>query len=250
MQEPTHSIQWDGHKVTDHTDDIAENVINRFKAVQKKKVTGEYRAPTVHVSHLVGECMRKPWYDFHEEKPPLDYSSICNFFAGTILHENAPLSKRNEVPLGANIRTMKPIKSEDVNDTNLFDCVTGTVDDIIEFEGDIIITDKKTCKAVKKEPDESYITQINIYKLLLWINEGIEADYGSIIYLNKVTSFKDPQCFVFKLKSIEAIEKDIIQKLDQLKCKDPPERVTSWKCNWCEFAKICDPPINLRSKSW
>ena len=229
-------------------DDIAEEIINRFKEVQKKKVIGDIRSPTVHVSHLVGDCMRKPWYDFHEKKPPLDYSSICNFFAGTILHENSPLSKRNEVSLGANIRTMMPIKPKDVTPDILFDCVTGTVDDIIEFEGNIIITDKKTCKVLKQDPDDSYITQINIYKLLLFINEGIEADFGSLLYLNKTTSFKDPQCFVFKLKSIDIIKNEVIKKLDQLKRDDAPDRVASWKCNWCEFAQICDPQINLRSK--
>ena len=125
-------------------DDIANEVIEKFKEVQRKKVLGDYRSPTVHVSHLTQPCIRRSWYDFHEPPTKPDYSSICNFFAGTILHENAPLSKRNEVPLGANIRTMKPIKSKEVTDLNKYDCVTGTVDDIIEREGDIVIIDKKT----------------------------------------------------------------------------------------------------------
>ena len=73
-------------------DDIANEVIEKFKEVQRKKVLGDYRSPTVHVSHLTQPCIRRSWYDFHEPPTKPDFSSICNFFAGTILHENAPHS--------------------------------------------------------------------------------------------------------------------------------------------------------------
>ena len=230
-------------------DDIANEVIEKFKEVQRKKVLGDYRSPTVHVSHLTQPCIRRSWYDFHEPPTKPDYSSICNFFAGTILHENAPLSKRNEVPLGANIRTMKPIKSKEVMDLNKYDCVTGTVDDIIEREGDIVIIDKKTYNGAKKtlkEPDPDYVNQINIYKLLLHINEGVEAKYGCIIYLDKVKSFKDPTAFVFDLRPLQTIKEEVIKKLDYLKMTIEPERTVTWRCNWCPHKAVCNPPMDLK----
>ena len=61
-------------------DDIANEVIDKFKEVQEKKVLGDYRSPTVHVSHLTQPCIRRSWYDFHEPSKKPDYSSICNFF--------------------------------------------------------------------------------------------------------------------------------------------------------------------------
>ena len=230
-------------------DDIANEVIEKFKEVQRKKVLGDYRSPTVHVSHLTQPCIRRSWYDFHEPPTKPDYSSICNFFAGTILHENAPLSKRNEVRLGANIRTMKPIKAKEVTDLNKYDCVTGTVDDIIEREGDIVIIDKKTYNGAKKtlkEPDPDYVNQINIYKLLLHINEGVEAKYGCIIYLDKVKSFKDPTAFVFDLRPLQTIKEDVIKKLDYLKMTIEPERTVTWRCNWCPHKAVCNPPMDLK----
>ena len=231
-------------------DNIAREVEEKFKEVQKKKVTRGGRSNNVHVSHLTQPCIRRSWYDFHEDPSPLTYDSICNFFAGTILHENAPLSKRNEVPVGANVRTMKPIKAKEINDINKYDCVTGTVDDIIEREGDIIIIDKKTFNGKKKltEPSEDYVNQINIYKLLLKVNESIEAKYGCILYLDKSKSFKDPLAFVFELRPIEHIRLDIIKKLDYLKMTVEPERTVSWRCNWCPHKEVCNPPMDMTGK--
>ena len=128
--------------------DIKDDVIERFKQVQSKKVRGGKRSKTVHASHLTQECDRRPWYDFRNDPEPISYNSICNFFAGTILHENAKLGNRNEVHLAGNIRTMKKINVKDINQYNIYDCVTGTADDILEYEGDIVIADKKTFSTV------------------------------------------------------------------------------------------------------
>ena len=213
-------------------DEIAKEVEDKFKEVQKKKVTSGGRSNNVHVSHLTQPCIRKSWYDFHEKPSPLTYDSICNFFAGT------------------NVRTMKPVKAKDINDINKYDCVTGTVDDIIEREGDIIIIDKKTFNGKKKltEPSEDYVNQINIYKLLLKVNEDVEAKYGCILYLDKSKSFKDPQAFVFELRPIEHIRLDIIKKLDYLKMTVEPERTVTWRCNWCPHKEVCNPPMDMTGK--
>ncbi len=238
-------------------DKISKEVEERFKKLQEKKVKGGKRSKTVHASHITGECVRRPWYDFRETPEPLTYDSICNFWAGTILHENAPLGGRNEVPLSANIKTMQPIGKKDINDYNLFDCITGTADDILEFEGDIVIADKKTFstlsqRGMKKppptEPDKGYVAQLNIYKLLLYICEGVEAKYGTIIYLNKATSFKDPICFTFELQSVDEIRSWVLTKLGKLRQLVEPERVITKYCNYCPHKKVCAPPQALIPK--
>src|SRR3989304_67687 len=122
---------------------LGEEVIRRFKEAQKQLVVGgEKRSRTVHASHITGACMRKSWYEFREKPEPLSAESIANFYVGQLLHQLTPLAKKNEIKFSANIRTMKPIDVKDINDYNLFDCVTGTSDDLIEWEGDLVIVDK------------------------------------------------------------------------------------------------------------
>jgi len=169
---------------------LGEEVIRRFKEAQKQLVVGgEKRSRTVHASHITGACMRKSWYEFREKPEPLTAQSIANFYVGQLLHNATPLAKKNEIKFSANIRTMKPIDVKDINDYNLFDCVTGTADDLIEWEGDLVIADKKTWSSLKinyrdggsyekkelTEPDENYVNQLNIYKLLNYICDGVQA---------------------------------------------------------------------------
>lgn len=234
---------------------LGEEVVRRFKEAQKVVVTQEKRSKTVHASQLTGECILRTWYEFREKPEPLTAQSIANFYVGQILHKNASLGKKNEVHYACNIRTMKPIKTKDINDINLFDCVTGTADDLIEWEGNLIIADKKTWSSLKidyrtksysrrdkTEPDQNYIHQLNIYKLLIYITEGVEAKKGVLLYLDKATSFKDPLPFVFDLKPIDEIRSWVLDKLDKIRQRVEPQRTITKYCNYCPFLKICDPP--------
>lgn len=238
---------------------IGEELIKRFKEAQKQLVTGEKRSRTVHASHITGACMRRSWYEFREKPEPLTAQSISNFFVGQLLHRMTPLAKKNEVKFSANIRTMKPIDVKDINENNLFDCVTGTADDLIEFEGDLIIADKKTWSSLKinykrggvyekkelVEPDENYVNQLNIYKLLIYICDGVQAKKGGLLYLDKATSFNEPIPFVFDLKPVDEIRAWVIDRLDKLRQLVEPDRVITKYCNYCPFKKICAPPKEL-----
>ena len=234
---------------------LGEEVIRRFKEAQKVVVTQDKRSRTVHASNLTGPCMLQTWYSFRQDPEPLSAQSIANFYVGQILHKNAKLGKKNEVHYGANIRTMKPIATKDINDINLYDCVTGTADDLIEWEGNLIIADKKTWSSLKidyrtksysriekTEPDENYINQLNIYKLLIYICDGVEAKKGVLLYLDKATSFKDPLPFVFDLKPVDEIRAWVLARLDKIRQHVEPERTITKYCNYCPFLKICDPP--------
>ena len=241
---------------------LGEEVVKRFKEAQKVVVTQEKRSKTVHASHITGDCMLKTWYEFRENPEPLTAQSISNFYVGQILHKNAKLGNKNEVHYGANIRTMKPIATKDINQNNMFDCVTGTADDLIEFEGNLIIADKKTWSSLKinyraggayekrekTEPDQQYINQLNIYKLLIYIADGVEAKKGVLLYLDKATSFKDPLPFVFDLKPIDEIRSWVIERLDKIRQLVEPERVITKYCNYCPFKKTCNPPQELIPK--
>jgi len=224
--------------------EISNHIIEQFRKAQQDKILRDGRSDTVHVSHLTVPCMRKTWYDFHLPKKPLSHATICNFFLGTILHENISLGGRNEVPLSANIRTMKPVDVKDIGKDNFYDCITGTVDDILEIGGEAVIVDKKTTNQIPEYPAEEYVAQINYYKLLFYIKEGIEVKTGAILYLDKPSSFKESKCFVFHLWSLKDISEQVISKLDQLKCENEPDRVITFRCDYCPHLKICDPHQN------
>jgi len=219
-------------------------IIDQFKKVQSNKVLNSERTRAVHVSNLTETCMRKSWYEFHQPELPIDYPSICNFFLGTILHENVELGERNEVPVSANLRTMEPMNAEEINEQNFYDCVTGTIDDLVDIDGETIIVDKKTANKIPEQPAPGYVLQINIYKLLLFINEKIEIKRGAILYLDKPSSFRESKCFVFDRMTLDEIKKMVVEKLDQLKMDSEPRRIVTSKCNWCPFLKICDPYAN------
>jgi len=234
---------------------LGEEIIRRFKEAQKVVVTQDKRSRTVHASNLTGPCMLQTWYSFREDPEPLSAQSIANFYVGQILHKNAKLGKKNEVRYSANIRTMKSIPVKDINDINLYDCVTGTADDLIEWEGRLVIADKKTWSSLKidyrtksysrrekTEPDENYINQLNIYKLLIYICDGVEAKKGVLLYLDKATSFKDPLPFVFDLKPVDEIRAWVLARLDKIRQHVEPERTITKYCNYCPFLKKCDPP--------
>lgn len=233
-------------------EEIAEDIVNIFKKVQRDEVTSEGKRTAVHVSALT-QCIRKAWYGFHADKPAhLTYDSVCNFFLGHIVHAHTALGGRNEVKLAANIRTMTKIDDPStIVEFNRYDCVVGTADDILEYEGEVVIADKKTFNGIKKkptEPDPSYVTQLNIYKLLLFIKEGVEAKYGCLLYLDKAQSLKNPIPFIFELDPIEKIRADVIKKLDYLKMLIPPDREVTWKCNYCDYKDTCAPPAFLIPK--
>jgi len=203
-------------------DEISDHIVEQFKNAQKDKVLNGKRSNTVHVSHLTIPCMRKTWYDFHQPQKPLSYTTICNFYLGTILHENISLGGRNEVPLAANIKTMKHVNVDDVGEDNFYDCLTGTADDILEIGGETVIVDKKTTNKLPDYPEEEHVTQINYYKLLLSICEGIEVKKGAVLYLDKPSSFKESKCFVFHLWSLNDIKEQVIAPREIFSCKMVP----------------------------
>lgn len=224
--------------------EISRHIVSQFKRAQEEKISSNERSKAVHVSDLTPTCIRKSWYNFHQPDIPLDNGSICNFFLGTILHENIALGKRNEVTLSANIRSMKPIQENEIGTENFYDCITGSIDDIIELDGESIIVDKKTTNRIPDEPSAEYVTQVNVYKLLLYINEGIEVKKGSILYLDKPSSFRETKCFVFDLMGLTEIKNSVVSKLDQLKSASEPQRVITSLCDWCPHLKACDPYQN------
>ncbi|KKL16787.1 hypothetical protein LCGC14_2492090, partial [marine sediment metagenome] len=122
-------------------------------------------------------------------------------------------------------------------------------DEIIEYKGETCIVDKKTYSSKRgwnpKEPDESYVWQLNIYKLLMYITEGVEAKYGAIFYMDVATRFEKPLVFPMELKSIPEIQEFVLKRLDELKMLVPPAKTVTWKCKYCPWAPNKGGPCDV-----
>src|SRR5947209_6094662 len=149
-----------------------------------------------------------------EKEQTIDYETAAVFRVGTIVHDSITLSKdKNEYKMAGNIREMKPLKPSDITFFNFLDCISGTADDIIEVNGELVIVDKKTISTVTKssmdryfsgeskvvslwfpkEASSDYIFQLNEYALLYYINHGVIIKKGAIIYLDMATRFREPR---------------------------------------------------------
>lgn len=221
---------------------LEQNLLNMVKEKIIHDASSGHRSDSIHVTQLNRGCLRQTWYEINLPKPPLDYEKAAIFRLGHMVHAGLILSEQNEVHLGANVRTLEVIKTKDIKKKgNFFDCTTGTADDILNINGEIVLVDKKTTNGVPKELSGDYAEQLNMYKLLYFIKTGVDVKKGAIIYLNKIDSFKTVAVFEVALDSVEAIQKRMIEKLDIIKY-GKPERVVSKRCLWCPFKDIiCHP---------
>ena len=227
-------------------DKIKEEIIRIFKESVVRNSLSPGRAKSLHVTQLVNKCMRRTFYDITQPKPPTEYKVQAIFRVGQALHEAIPLSDKNEVKMAANIFSMAPMRPDEINPINFFDCIVGSADDILEIEGVKVIVDKKSYSSKKNwnpsAPDDGYLEQLNIYKLLYFIHNKIDVKYGAILYMDTATRLESPLCFVVELDPVDKIAERVKKRLGILKSGLPPERSISWKCRFCPFAAtICHP---------
>lgn len=217
----------------------------------QKSVRGdskEPRARAIHATTIAGSCVRRPYYELTEQPKPLSQETSGIFKLGTIVHDAIILNKDgNEISVAADIRRMKPIKPKAINAINFFDCVSGRIDDVIEFNGSKSIVDKKTYSSVNRwnpdKIDDAYIFQLNEYKLLYHINypDLPEINSGVIAYIDVATRFKEIRVFQVELWGLDVIREKVLAKLDLLKAGTLPPRYVSWKCKFCPYKDICKP---------
>lgn len=221
----------------------------------KKNIRNDnnYRSKNIHVTAITQPCMRRTYYDITQPKKEIAYESAAIFTIGKMVHAGIVLNPDgNEIHMAANIRTMEPIDVKDINVINYFDCVSGSMDHLVNVNGEDIIIDLKTWSALTskgfkwggpKEESEDYINQVNIYKLLYWINHKKEIKRACIAHLDTASRLSDIRVFEINLQPIEVIQKMVLDKLDQLKGGKVPNRFTSWRCDYCPHntKEICNP---------
>jgi len=183
---------------------------------------------SIHVSDLTQDCTRKAAYRLRGfELEPLSFKQAVPLVHGTALHEKVNLGGQNEIKIATVI-----------ND-NL---IKGTIDDIIEIDDELIIIDKKTtAKSIPKKIPSQYQWQLNIYKLLYYMEKGIEIKRGAVVWIDKSSGWKNHRTSIINLLPIKKIFTYVRSKLQLLEGKALPPRVVTPLCEYCPFFKRCKP---------
>lgn len=225
---------------------IIDDLYEESMIAHDKKHDGEGRK-NVHVSDLVGDCMRQPWYRLvGVPTEPKTFQEVIGLVHGTALHECCDLGGlEHEIKLAGNVLNMRKATYETKQrpEGERFSIVQGSMDDLVVIDGEYIICDKKTTKKIPYVVPVRYQTQMNIYKLLYFIKTGIDVKKAAIIYIDKTTGWVRHKTIIFELLDIDEIKPYCVDKLQILASNTPPDRHETPICKFCPFKIECDPPI-------
>lgn len=233
-----------------------------YFAMRKSQIEAMHteRLGTFHVSDIIKDCMRYSAYGKIIDKTMSteDYKSL---YMGQVIHSNSMVAKpefhemflaydfENEVPL--TYEEAKAIPDDDPRQLNI---LYGSIDDVLEIDGQYVISDKKTTGSIDyfirkrdKKPNDSHMKQINVYRSLLKKCHGIDAKFGCVIYLPNSVSKEDRDKIhpmYFKLDEIEDTDVWVKQNMETLQhfkmTGELPERTRNYLCDgFCPYALKC-----------
>ncbi len=125
--------------------------------------------------------------------------------------------------------------------------ISGTIDLVIEEDGEIIIGDFKTStesnmKKYLKDPT-NYIKQLSIYRLLYYKQEGVEPSSTGRIYwmvIDKKTKYGMTEIELMSFEDTTKMIKDFLsemkQPIEQMKQCD---ECTFWRYRFCKVRNVC-----------
>jgi CRISPR/Cas system-associated exonuclease Cas4 (RecB family) len=228
-----------GDMLNDYSD--TEDIIDSlYEQSIITKCAGEPQRKSIHVSDLTSECMRKAWYRLNDHAVDLrDFKKSLPLVHGTALHEVCNLGGvEHELSMFCNIKEGRTKEDKD----DLYDCVKGSMDDLVEIDDELIICDKKTTKkSIPRQVPDNYKAQMNIYKLLYYVTTGIEIERACIIYIDKSSAWERHKTRCFDLKPIDEIRSYVLDKLSQINTDTPPDKVVTFLCPWCSYYTECNP---------
>lgn len=143
-----------------------------------------------------------------------------------------------------------PTEVANMTDEERKNIITGSLDDLILYNGEYIIGDKKTWNArgwKKTTPDTNYTLQLDIYRLLLWKSWKIDASSGCLLYLDKGDDC-NPKPMAFRLQDMEITKQFLKNTLMVMQSKEGPPINPCWLCNgknregkiYCDYWEKCN----------
>lgn len=239
-------------------DKIRDTVYFKYRQSQLKVMETD-RLGKLHVSDVIKPCMRYVYYAKTNPRPSLSTEDMRPLFFGQAVHSLTQLAdpELHERTLAYDVVKdepvdLKKIKLEEGN-PRWWDIVIGTIDDVLDVDGDYIITDKKTTGSIdyfsryNAKPSDSHVDQLNTYRVLLKKCLDIDSTHGAVIYISSSINkekMDKPVVMPFKLQDMDkTMEKmkanQMIIKESMLKDKIP-ERTKCYLCDgMCPHASFC-----------
>jgi hypothetical protein len=242
--------------------DVNKEVYFAYRKAQLKAMETE-RLGQIHVSDLIKPCMRYVMYGkfMPREYASLNTEDIKSMFYGQAVHKVTNLSTKpddNELFLAYDYEKDKPISYKEAlkikpDDPRQLDIIYGSIDDLVEVDGELIIVDKKTTGSIEyfqratSKASESHIQQINCYGVLLKKCYNREAKRGCNIYISNSIS-KDkrdiPVPITYKLGKPEEYLNMMVTNAraikDAMKSKKLPDRTRCFLCDgMCPYINKC-----------
>jgi len=175
--------------------------------------------PRYGVTRLVGNCLRKTYYDLTEEVAmPLD--KLWIFTRGTAIHEFV----QKEIPEADN-EIFKELIFPNFNVLGFIDAVHDGA--LYEF---------KTTANIPQKPQDAHILQAQAYYSMLDEAQRAKVEKILVIYFS-----------MHKIKVFEVPARNIIPYLEargailtnSIEMKTPPKREEGYICSYCEHKDIC-----------
>lgn len=219
------------------------SIEDTFKDFIRSKVEGGSRRPGLHVSDLVDDCLRKPWYRMAGlPSKPFDHETLCNFYYGTAVHESFDgMFPTMEYQMCVN--PFEELIEDEIVDIDKemkdhpYSWVSGSADAINETH----IIDFKTCKELPSKPSDRYVKQINFYSYMYYLHTGVEITKGAIIYIEKVSGFREHKIFEFDLMDVDSNRFKMMDIMKTIENDDIPQRHETTLCTVCPYRNDCDP---------
>lgn len=242
--------------------DVNKEVYFAWRKAQLKAMETE-RFGVIHVTDLIKPCMRYVMYGkFMPDKyKPMNTEDMKSMFYGQAVHKVTNLSTNpddNELFLAYNYEKDESVTYEEASllekdDPVQLDIIYGSIDDLLEIDGELVIVDKKTTGSIdyfqrqNAKANENHIVQINCYKVLLQKCYGRDAKRGCNIYIsNSISKEKRdiPVPITYKLGKPEEYLNMMVTNARNIKesilNKELPERTRCFLCDgMCPHIQRC-----------
>lgn len=239
--------------------EIEDDAFFAFRKTQQN-VLNTNRIDCIHVSDLIKECMRLPVLNKVKPIVGLTTEASQKFYLGQLVHNQSDMSnvvvsgmKGNEIPLLYNWVTDESVDGDTfhgIHPSTKYDYIAGSIDDLRKIGDDYIICDKKTShkieNKVKYGPSDENKLQLNMYRVLLWKNYGIDAKWGCNVFVD--INPESPRGIVhpvaYRLKPMEDTLDLMVQNAEVIKdaCLggDLPPATRCFMCDgFCPHATFC-----------
>jgi hypothetical protein len=240
---------------------VEDNAYFAFRKAQMKAMHTE-RLGVIHVSDLIKACVRNVMYG--KFTPPehklMSTEDMKSLYFGQAIHSASEVADpdKHEMFLAYDYEQDKALTYEEAkkipqDDPRQLDIIYGSIDDLIEVEGEYVISDKKTTGSIEyfqrhnSSASDSHMAQINCYRALLNKCYDIDAKRGCVIYISNSISkekYDKPTPISFLLKKPEETLITMIETARKIKesilSKKLPERTRCYLCDgMCPYANRC-----------